>query len=119
MDPSQFDIVVREDKRGTIFEGIESGHTDPEGAINLLIRVARDHLVLSVWPLRPQVAQISQRLAQILGPPRESPAVCGFGDCMDDDKDAPLETAMWEFDAEARPEVLSQVRAFLGLAQEA
>jgi hypothetical protein len=115
MDPKQFDVQVREDKRGTVFEGIEAGHRDPEGAINLLIRVDRDHLVLSVWPIRPQVAQISSNLAQILGPPKQAPAVCGFGDCMDDDKDAPLETTLWEFAAASRPEVLQKVRAFLGL----
>jgi hypothetical protein len=117
MEPSQFQFEVREDKRGTIFEGIEASRAaDPEGAVNLVIRVARDHLVLSVWPVRPQAAGIGQDLAKLLGPPRQAPAVCGFGDCMDDDKDAPLETTLWEFDPAARPEVLQKVQAFLGLA---
>jgi hypothetical protein len=115
MKPEQFDITVREDKRGIIFEGIEAGQTDPEGALNLFVRVARDHLVLNVWPVRPQVGAISQELAEILGPPKNAPAYCGFGDCMDDDKDAPLLTTMWEFEPAARAEVLQKVRDFLGL----
>lgn len=115
MLPVKFDFAVREDRRGTIFEGIEAGHRDPEGALNLHLRVARDHAVLNVWPVRPQVAQISQDLAQVLGPPKETPAVCGFGDCMDDDKDAPLQSTIWEFEAVQRAEVLEKVKAFLGL----
>ena len=117
MEPNFFDIVVREDRRVLVFEGIEAGHPDPEGAFNLVIRVARDHLVLNVWPVRPQVAHISAELAQVLGPPKETPAVCGFGDCMDDDKDAPMQTTLWEFEPAARPEVLEKVKAFLGLKQ--
>jgi len=115
MLPIKFDFQVNEDRRGTNFEGIEAGHADPEGALNLHLRVARDHLVLSVWPVRGEVAGISDSLAQILGPPREKPAVCGFGDCMDDDKDAPQQTAMWEFEPTQRPEVLKKVKTFLGL----
>jgi hypothetical protein len=61
------------------------------------------------------MAGISDSLAQILGPPREKPAVCGFGDCMDDDKDAPQQTTMWEFEPASRPEVLEKVKNFLGL----
>jgi len=115
MLPIQFDFTVNEDRRGTNFEGVEAGHADPEGALNLHLRVARDHLVLSVWPVRGEMAGISDRLAQILGPPREKPAVCGFGDCMDDDKDAPQQTTMWEFEPTQRPEVLEKVKTFLGL----
>lgn len=115
MLPIQFDFKVREDKRSTTFEGLEAGHTDPEGALNLYIRVARDHLVLSVWPVRGEMAHISDNLAQLLGPPKTTPAVCGFGDCMDDDKDAPQQSTMWEFDPATRPEVLKKVRNFLGL----
>jgi hypothetical protein len=115
MLPIKFDFTVQEDRRGINFEGIEAGHPDPEGALNLHLRLARDHLVLSVWPVRGEMSSLSDRLAQILGPPREKPAVCGFGDCMDDDKDAPQQTTMWEFDPAQRPEVLEKVRAFLGL----
>jgi hypothetical protein len=115
MLPIPFDFQVKEDRRGTNFEGLEAGHTDPEGALNLHMRVARDHLVLSVWPVRGEMAGISDRLAQILGPPKDKPSFCGFGDCMDDDKDAPQQTTMWEFDPEKRPEVLEKVKTFLGL----
>ena len=115
MLPIQFDFSVQEDRRGINFEGIESGHADPEGALNLHLRVARDHLVLSVWPVRGEMAGISDRLSQVLGPPKSTPSVCGFGDCMDDDKDAPQQTTMWEFDPAAREEVLAKVKAFLGL----
>jgi hypothetical protein len=115
MLPIKFDFVVKEDRRGVTFEGLEAGHTDPEGTLNLQVRVARDHLVLSVWPVKGEVVQISGRLAALLGPPRSAPAVCGFGDCQDDDKDAPQQTTMWEFDPSARPEVLEKVKNFLGL----
>ncbi len=111
----QFDFKVREDRRSVIFEGIEKGHADPEGALNLFLRVARDHLVLNVWPVRPQVGEISTDLARVLGPPKDTPAFCGFGDCMDDDKDAPMQTTMWEFDPQSRAEVLEKVKSFLGL----
>jgi hypothetical protein len=115
MLPIKFDFQVREDRRGLTFEGVEAGHPDPEGALNLTVRLARDHLVLSVWPVRGEMAGISDILAQILGPPREKPAVCGFGDCMDDDKDAPQQTTMWEFEPASRSEVLEKVKNFLGL----
>jgi hypothetical protein len=113
--PVKFNFKVTEDRRGINFEGLEAGHTDPEGALNLHLRVARDHLVLSVWPVRGAMAGIAGSLAEVLGPPREKPAVCGFGDCMDDDKDAPQQTALWEFEPAQRQEVLVKVRAFLGL----
>ncbi len=116
MDPKLFKFEVRQDNRGDVFEGVEAGAPDPEGATNLLVRVARDHLVLSIWPIRPQAARIFQEFIELLGAPRQAPAVCGFGDCMDDDKDAPLETALWEFEPAARPEVLKRVRTFLGLS---
>ncbi len=119
MLPIPFDFTVTEDRRGINFEGVEAGHPDPEGALNLHLRVARDHLVLSVWPVKGEVARISDQLAQILGPPRSAPSVCGFGDCQDDDKDAPQQTTMWEFDPAARPEILEKVRAFLGLPPSA
>jgi hypothetical protein len=115
MLPVQFDFQVSEDRRGTNFEGIEAGLADPEGALNLHLRIARDHLVLSVWPVKGEAAGISDRLAEILGPPASTPSVCGFGDCMDDDKDAPQQTTLWEFDPAARPEVLKKVRGFLDL----
>jgi len=115
MLPIQFDFTVNEDRRGTNFEGVDAGHADPEGALNLHLRVARDHLVLSVWPVRGEMAGISDSLAQILGPPRDKPAICGFGDCMDDDKDAPQQSTMWEFEPAERVEVLAKVRIFLGL----
>ena len=70
MLPVKFDFKVNEDRRGTNFEGVEAGHADPEGALNLHLRVARDHLVLSVWPVRGEMAQVTDHLAQILGPPR-------------------------------------------------
>ena len=113
--PIPFDFTVTEERRGLNFEGVEAGHPDPEGALNLHLRVARDHLVLSVWPVRGELTRVSDLLAQILGPPKSTPAVCGFGDCMDDDKDAPQQTTMWEFDPAARPEVLQKVKAFLGI----
>ena len=115
MLPIRFDFQVREDRRGITFEGLEAGHSDPEGVLNLHLKVARDHLVLSVWPIKGEVAGISDRLAEILGPPKSNPSVCGFGDCQDDDKDAPQQTTMWEFDPASRPEVLQKVRGFLGL----
>jgi hypothetical protein len=118
MLPVPFDFQVKEDRRGINFEGLEAGHSDSEGALNLHLRVARDHLILSVWPVRGGVAQVADALAQLLGPPREKPAVCGFGDCMDDDKDAPQQTTIWEFDPENRPEVVEKVRAFLGLTKD-
>jgi hypothetical protein len=34
---------------------------------------------------------------------------------MDDDKDAPQQTTMWEFVPESREEVLAKVRGFLGV----
>lgn len=117
MLPVKFDFKVREDRRGILFEGLEAGHTEAEGALNLTVRVARDHAVLSVWPVRGEMAQLSGRLAQLLGPPKSTPAVCGFGDCMDDDKDAPQQSTMWEFDPASQPAVLKKVRAFLGLPE--
>ena len=116
--PIKFDFTVKEDRRGITFEGLEAGHPDPEGAFNLHVRVARDHLVLSVWPVKGEVVQISESLAQVLGPPRDKPSVCGFGDCQDDDKDAPQQTTMWEFEPDTRAQVLEKVRKFLGLVDE-
>jgi hypothetical protein len=116
MLPIPFDFSIKEDRRGITFEGLEAGHPDPEGALNLQVKVARDHLVLNVWPVKGEAAQISGQLSQILGPPRSAPSVCGFGDCQDDDKDAPQQTTMWEFDPATRPEVLEKVKTFLGLA---
>jgi hypothetical protein len=113
----KFDFKVSEDRRGTIFEGVEAGQTNPEGALNLHMRVARDHLVLSVWPVRGELAQVTDHLANILGPPKAKPSVCGFGDCQDDDKDAPQQTTLWEFEPATRPEVLKKVRAFLSLPE--
>lgn len=115
MLPVQFDFKVSEDRRGMTFEGVEAGHPDPEGALNLNLRVARDHLVLSVWPVRGEMAHITDHLAQILGPPKATPSVCGFGDCQDDDKDAPQQITLWEFDPTSRGEVLKKVRSFIGL----
>ena len=77
--------------------------------------MARDHLVLSAWPIKGEITQVAEQLTQILGPPRSAPAVCGFGDCQDDDKDALTQTTMWEFDPAKRPEVLEKVKAFLGI----
>ncbi len=111
--PIKFEFRVREDRRGTIFEGIEAGRgDDPEGALNLHLWVARDHAVLSVWPVRGQMAHLSEQLARLLGPPRAAPAVCGFGDCMDDDKDAPQQSTLWEFDPAARSQILEKVKIF-------
>ncbi len=110
-----FNFTVKEDRRGINFEGFQAGVADPEGALNMQVRVARDHLILSVWPIKGEAARIADSLAEILGPPRSAPAVCGFGDCQDDDKDAPTQTTMWEFDPATRPEVLQKVRDFLGL----
>ncbi len=115
MEP-KFTFQVQEDRRGITFEGIEAGQADPEGALNLQVRVARDHLVLGVWPVKGEAAQISEEMAQILGPPRSAPSVCGFGDCQDDDKDAPQQTTMWEFDPATREEVLAKVKSFLGIS---
>jgi hypothetical protein len=114
-EPVKFAFKVTEDRRGTNFEGVEAGPADKEGALNLQVRVARDHLVLNLWPVRGEMAHLSHRLAQLLGPSRDRPAICGFGDCMDDDKDAPMETTMWEFDPAHRADVLAKVRVFLGL----
>ena len=91
------------------------GPPTPEGALNLHVRIARDHLILSVWPVKDEIAQVTDHLAQILGPPKATPSVCGFGDCQDDDKDAPQQTTLWEFDTATRAEVLKKVREFLGL----
>jgi hypothetical protein len=115
MLPMKFDFKVHEDRRGTNFEGVEAGPADPEGALNLHLRIARDHLVLSVWPVRGELALVTDHLAQVLGTPKSTPSVCGFGDCQDDDKDAPQQTTMWDFDPAERPEVLAKVRTFLGL----
>jgi len=113
--PVKFAFTVKEDRRGINFEGIEAGRTDPEGALNLTLRVERGHLVLSVWPVKGEAAGISDSLAQVLGPPRDRPSVCGFGDCQDDDKDAPQHTTLWEFAPGTREEVLAKVREFLGV----
>ncbi|MFZ5452079.1 MAG: hypothetical protein ACOZF2_09455 [Thermodesulfobacteriota bacterium] len=118
MLPVKFDFKVTEDRRGINFEGLEAGRTDPEGALNLHVRLAKDHLVLSVWPVRGEMAGISASLAEVLGPPRGCPTVCGFGDCMDDDKDAPQQTTMWEFAPESRTQILEKVRKFLGVNNE-
>ncbi len=115
MLPVKFDFASREDRRGITFEGVEANHPDPEGALHLEVRVARDHLVLSAWPIKGAITQVADQLTQILGPPRSAPAVCGFGDCQDDDKDALTQTTMWEFDPATRLEVLEKVRVFLGL----
>jgi len=115
MLPIQFDFKVNEDRRGTNFEGVEAGRADPEGALNLHLRVYRDHVILSVWPVKGEVAQLSEQLAGVLGPPKSTPSFCGFGDCQDDDKDAPQQTTMWEFEPAERVEVLAKVRTFLGL----
>jgi hypothetical protein len=115
MLPVKFDFTTKEERRSINFEGVEAGHPDPEGALNLHVRVARDHLVLSVWPVKGKAVGIADSLTQILGPPRDKPAVCGFGDCQDDDKDAPTQSTMWEFAPANREEVLAKVRAFLGI----
>ena len=60
-------------EKGINFEGIEAGYSDPEGALNLHLRVARDHSVLNVWPVRGEMAHLSGSLAQILGPPKSTP----------------------------------------------
>jgi hypothetical protein len=117
MLPVKFDFKVNEDRRSINFEGVEAGQADPEGALNLHLRVSRDHLVLSVWPVKGEISQVSDRLAEILGPPKATPSVCGFGDCQDDDKDAPQQTTMWDFDPAARQEILKKVRNFLGLSE--
>jgi hypothetical protein len=116
MLPVAFDFKVNEDRRGTNFEGVETAPASPEGALNLHLRVARDHVVLSVWPIKGEMAQVTDHLARILGTPKAAPSVCGFGDCQDDDKDAPQQTTMWEFDPATRTEVLHKVRTFLGLS---
>ena len=70
-----FDFTVTEDRRGINFEGVEAGHPDPEGALNLQVRVARDHLVLSVWPVKGEIAQVTDQLGGPLGgqiPQRET-----------------------------------------------
>ena len=108
MLPVKFDFKVNEDRRGTNFEGVEAGPADPEGALNLHVRLARDHLVLSVWPVKGEMAQVTDHLAQILGPPKATPSVCGFGDCQDDDKDAPQQTTLWEFDPAERPDSVGE-----------
>lgn len=116
MLPVKFDFEVSEDRRSINFEGIESGRKNPEGAFNLHLRVARDHLVLSVWPIRGEIVRVSDQLAQVLGPPKAAPSVCGFGDCQDDDKDSPQQTTMWEFDPATRGDVIEKVRKFLDLS---
>ena len=116
MLPGQFDFQVREDRRGITFEGLEAGHPDLDGALNLHLRVARGHLVLSLWPVKGEMTQIYGQLGQLLGPPRSALADCGFGDCMDD-KEALQQTTMWDFDPATRPEVLEKVKALLGLQQ--
>jgi hypothetical protein len=115
MLPVKFDFKVSEDRRGTNYEGTEAQPNNPEGAFNLHLRVARDHLILSVWPVRGEIVKVADHLAEILGPPKSSPSVCGFGDCQDDDKDAPQQTTMWDFDPAARADVCIKVREFLGL----
>jgi hypothetical protein len=115
MLPVKFNFTVNEDRRGTNFEGVEAGAAGSEGAFNLTLRVARDHLVLSVWPVKGEITQVTDHLAQILGPPKATPSVCGFGDCQDDDKDAPQQTTLWEFDPAQRPEILTKIKTFLGL----
>ena len=114
--PVKFDFTVNEDRRGINFEGLEAGHNDSEGALNLHVRVAKDHLVLSVWPVKGQMAGVADNLAEILGPPRGCPTVCGFGDCQDDDKDAPQQTTLWEFAPETREEVLEKIKEFLEIS---
>jgi hypothetical protein len=116
MLPVKFDFTINEDRRGTNFEGVEAGPADPEGAFNLTVRIARDHLVLSVWPVKGEITQVTDQLAQILGSPKAKPSVCGFGDCQDDDKDAPQQTTLWEFYPATRPEVLAKVKTFLGIS---
>ncbi len=116
MLPVQFDFKVSEDRRSMNFEGVEAGPADPEGALNLHLRLARDYLVLSVWPVKGELARVTEQLAEILGPPKDKPSFCGFGDCMDDDKDAPQQTTLWEFEPAERAEVLTKVRTFLGLS---
>ena len=98
------------------FEGVEAGHTGPKEAPNLHLRIARDHLILSVWPVKGDLPQVTGHLSQILGPPKSTPPVCCFGDCQDDDKDAPQQTTRWDFDLAQRPEILEKVKTFLGLA---
>ncbi|MFA5112183.1 MAG: hypothetical protein WC443_12300 [Desulfobaccales bacterium] len=115
MLPVKFDFKENEDRRGVTFEGVEAGRPDPEGALNLHVRVARDHVVLSVWPVRGDLAQVTDHLARILGPPKANPSVCGFGDCQDDDKDAPQQTTMWDFEPAQRPEILQKIKTFLDL----
>ncbi len=116
MLPIQFDFQVREDRRGITFEGLEAGHPDLDGALNLHLRVALDHLVLSLWPVKGEITQIYGQLGQFLGPPRSAMADCGLGDCMDD-KEALQQTTRWDFDPATRPEVLEKVKALLGLQQ--
>lgn len=116
MLPVKFDFTISEDRRGTNFEGVEAGPAGSEGAFNLHLRIARDHLVLSVWPVKGEITQITDHLAQILGPPKAKPSVCGFGDCQDDDKDAPQQTTLWEFNPAERLDVLTKVKTFLGLS---
>jgi len=117
MLPVRFDFTVKEDRRSINFEGLEAGRGNPnsDGALNLQVRVARDHVVLSIWPVKEKMAGISASLSEILGPPRGCPSVCGFGDCQDDDKDAPQQTTMWEFEPEKRAEILEKIKSFLGL----
>lgn len=116
MLPVKFAFTVKEDRRGgTNFEGIEVGGSDPEEAFNLHLRVARDHLVLTVWPVKGEIVKVADHLVPILGKPRSAPSVCGFGDCQDGDKDSLTQTTMWEFDPGTREEVLAKVRGFLGL----
>jgi hypothetical protein len=112
----RFDFQVPEDPRGTNFDDVEAGPADPESALYLHVRVARDLLVLSVWPVKGEIARVTDHLARVLGPPKATPSVCGFGGCQDDDKDAPQQTTLWDFDPAARAEVLGKVQTFLGLS---
>ena len=109
----KFNFTVNEDRRGTNFEGVEAGPADPEGALNLHVRVARDHVILSVWPVRGDGPGVRPP-GPGPGAPRAAPSVCGFGDCQDDDKDAPQQTTLWEFEPAARPEVLPESAGIFG-----
>ncbi len=119
MLPVKFDFTAKEDRRGITFEGIEAGQPDPEAALHLEVRVDRNHLVLSTWPIKDELTQVSELLTKVLGPPRSAPSCCGFGDCQDGDKDALTQTTMWEFDPATRPEVLEKVKAFLAAISKA
>ena len=113
--PIPFDFTVTEDRRGINFEGVEAGHPDPEGALNLHLRVARDHLVLSVWPVRGELARVSDQAGPNPGAAPGHPVSLRLRRLQDDDKDAPQQTTMWEFDPAARPEILEKVQDLFGL----